>query len=75
MSKISMIVSVWNDSLKSNIQTADFGLYQMYKHSASPRVYKSDINLLCGLYILHIIDAKNNAETLVNLIILRLMIG
>ena len=29
---------------------------------------------LSDLY-LHIIDAKNNAETLVNLIILRLMIG
>ena len=27
----------------------------MYKHSASPRVYKSDINLLCGLFILHIL--------------------
>ena len=27
----------------------------MYKQSASPRVYKSDINLLRGLYILHII--------------------
>ena len=38
---------------RSNIQTAEFGLYQMYKHSASPRVYKSDINLLRGLYILH----------------------
>ena len=23
---------------RSNIQTAEFGLYQMYKHSASPRV-------------------------------------
>ena len=39
---------------RSNIQTAKFGLYQIYKHPASPRVYKSDINLLHGLYILHI---------------------
>ena len=37
---------------RSNIQTAEFGLHQIYKHSASPRVYKSDINLLHGLYIL-----------------------
>ena len=37
---------------RSNRQTAEFGLYQMYKHSASPRVYKFDINLLRGLYIL-----------------------
>ena len=37
---------------RSNTQTAVFGLSQMYKHSASPRVYKSDINLLRGLYIL-----------------------
>ena len=41
-------------SFRSNMQTAEFGLYQMYKHSASPRVYKSDKNLLRGLYILHI---------------------
>ena len=37
---------------RSNIQTAEFGLYhQMYKHSAPLRVYKSDMNLLHGLYI------------------------
>ena len=38
--------------VRSNRQTAEFGLYQLYKHSVSPRVYKSDINLLRGLYIL-----------------------
>ena len=38
-----------------SLSTAEFGLYQMhkYKHSASPRVYKCDINL-SGLYLLHI---------------------
>ena len=38
---------------RSNIQTAEFGLYQMSKHSAPLRVYKSDMimNLLHGFYI------------------------
>ena len=35
---------------RSNIQTAEFGLYQMSKHSAPLRVYKSDMNLLHGFY-------------------------
>ena len=57
-----MSVSVGNHSLyRSNIQTAEFGLYQSYKHSASPRVYKSDINLVRGLYIL-LIDFKRNKK-------------
>ena len=42
---------------RSNIQTAEFGLYQIYKHSASLRVYKSDLNLLRGLY-LRVRDSK-----------------
>ena len=37
----------------------------MYKHSASPRVYKSDINLR-GLYILHVtVDFTRLVEQLV----------
>ena len=42
---------------RSNIQTAEFGFYQIYKHSASPRVYKADINLLRGLYKLYYLEA------------------
>ena len=43
---------------KSNIQTAKFGLYQMYKHSASPRVYKFELNLFRGLYIYRVSQEK-----------------
>ena len=55
ISKISMMVVYGMIHFRSNIQTAEFGLYQIYKRSASPRVYKSDINLLYGLYILQYI--------------------
>ena len=51
MSKISMPVQGMIH-FRSNIQTAEFGLYhQMYKHSSPLSVYKSDMNLLHGLYI------------------------
>ena len=52
----------------SNIQTAVFGLYQMYKHSASPRVYESDINLLRGLYI-YILHQNAEPNLLIKIIL------
>ena len=56
MSKISMIVSVWNDSLWKQYTNRGVRFINL---TGSPRVYKSDINLLLrGLYILHKVENR-----------------
>ena len=52
MSKISMQVSVGDHSFKKQYTNRGARFISNVKHSALPRVYKSDINLLHGLYIL-----------------------